>query len=106
MTRVFTVKLHELQAALDSFERALDMAKVQGDEAAEAAIKKAIDDVNAKIVRDIKEDKDDKAGECVTLCLSEVSGGCVTLCLSEVGGGCVILCVRDVTGADVFFHCS
>ena len=34
------------------------MSKVQGDEAAEAAIKKAIDDVNAKIVREIKDERE------------------------------------------------
>lgn len=52
---LFTAKLGDYQAALGSFEAALDMAKVQRDEAGEAAIKKAIDDVNSKIVHSIKE---------------------------------------------------
>ncbi|KAK2191054.1 hypothetical protein NP493_60g01047 [Ridgeia piscesae] len=45
------VKLGDLQAALDQFENSLDMAKVQGDKAAEFAIKKAIEDINSKIVK-------------------------------------------------------
>ncbi|XP_070570632.1 outer dynein arm-docking complex subunit 4-like isoform X4 [Ptychodera flava] len=49
------VKLGDLQAAIDSFERSLEMAKLQGDEAAEQAIVKAIEDVNDKIVKGIKE---------------------------------------------------
>ena len=49
------VKLGELQEALDSFEKSLDMAKVQGDTAAEAAIKKALEDVNNRIVRGVQE---------------------------------------------------
>jgi hypothetical protein len=56
---VLAVKLGELQEALDSFEKALDMAKLQSDSAAEAAIKKAIEDVNHRIVTGIRE-KDDK----------------------------------------------
>ena len=44
------VKLGDLQAALDQFENSLDMAKVQGDKAAESAIKKAIEDINSRIV--------------------------------------------------------
>lgn len=53
------MKLNDLNAALSSFEAALDMAKVQRDEAAESAIKKAIDDVNSKIVKTIKEENED-----------------------------------------------
>ena len=49
------VKLGELQEALDSFEKALEMAKGQNDTAAEAAIKKALEDVNNRIVRGVKE---------------------------------------------------
>ncbi|XP_046581289.1 outer dynein arm-docking complex subunit 4-like isoform X2 [Haliotis rubra] len=58
------VKCNELQAAADSFERALEMAEAQQDSAAEQAIKKALEDVNDKIVRGVKdepeEDADDK----------------------------------------------
>ncbi|XP_070570630.1 outer dynein arm-docking complex subunit 4-like isoform X2 [Ptychodera flava] len=57
------VKLGDLQAAIDSFERSLEMAKLQGDEAAEQAIVKAIEDVNDKIVKGIKEGDDDEKKE-------------------------------------------
>lgn len=59
------VKLCEYQAALGSFESALDMAKAQRDTAAEGAIKKAIDDVNKKIVQELKkeEQKGDEGNE-------------------------------------------
>ncbi|CAH1788639.1 unnamed protein product [Owenia fusiformis] len=50
------VKLGDLQNAVDSFETALDMAKVQGDSAAESAIKKALQDANDRIVRGVKDD--------------------------------------------------
>lgn len=53
------VKLNDLQAALDSFEKALEMAKVQDDRAAEKAIKKAIEDVNSKIVKGMKDKGED-----------------------------------------------
>ncbi|ELT90815.1 hypothetical protein CAPTEDRAFT_148055 [Capitella teleta] len=48
------VKLERLQEALGSFQAAMEMAKVQNDKAAESAIKKAIDDINNKIVNGIK----------------------------------------------------
>lgn len=51
------MKLGDFQAALDQFENSLDMAKVQGDKAAESAIKKAIDDINSRIVGGVNEDK-------------------------------------------------
>ena len=55
------VRTKDYQAAVDSFDKALEMAKVQGDKAAESAIRKAIEDVNKKIVDSIKEgDADDK----------------------------------------------
>jgi len=50
------VKLGEHSEALQSFESALDMAKLQGDSAAETAIKKAINDCNARIAQQLKED--------------------------------------------------
>ena len=43
------MKLSELDSALESFEKAQDMAHVQGDGAAESAIQKAIDDINFAI---------------------------------------------------------
>ncbi|XP_002739664.1 outer dynein arm-docking complex subunit 4-like [Saccoglossus kowalevskii] len=57
------VKLGDLQAAIDSFERSLEMAKLQGDEAAQQAITKAIEDVNNKIVEGIKEGDEDENKE-------------------------------------------
>ena len=56
------VKLDRLQEALGSFERALDMAELQSDNAAKAAIKKAIEDVNRKIVDGIK--SGEEKGKC------------------------------------------
>lgn len=49
------VKSGDLEGALGSFEKSLDMAKLQGDDAAASAITRAIDDVNNKIARGIKE---------------------------------------------------
>ncbi|XP_076455502.1 outer dynein arm-docking complex subunit 4-like [Babylonia areolata] len=48
------VKLDELTSAFSNFEKALDMAKVLKDPSAEAAIKKAMEEVNEKIVQDVK----------------------------------------------------
>ena len=61
----FTVKLGDLQDAIESFERSLEMAKVQGDEPAEKAISKALEELNEKIVQGIKEGKikDDEEDE-------------------------------------------
>ena len=52
---LIAVKLGEHNEALDTFGKALDMAKLQVDKAAESAIKKAIDDVNQKIVKALKD---------------------------------------------------
>lgn len=49
------VKLGDYRAAVGSFEKALDMAKLQGDAAAVEAIQRALDDVNSRIVKDLKE---------------------------------------------------
>lgn len=49
-----SVKLGDFTSAVQSFERALEMAKIVKDEFAEAAIKKALEDVNQKIVNDLK----------------------------------------------------
>ncbi|XP_071101077.1 outer dynein arm-docking complex subunit 4-like [Haliotis cracherodii] len=57
------VKCNEFQAAADSFERALEMAEAQQDSAAEQAIKKALEDVNDKIVRGVKDEPDEDADE-------------------------------------------
>jgi len=60
----FPVKLGDLQAALEAFEKSLEMAKLQEDKKAENAIKKAIKEVNQKIVKSMKDgekkDGDDK----------------------------------------------
>ncbi len=60
------MKLGDLQAALDAFEKSSEMAKKQKDKAAESAIKKAIDDVNKKIVEEAKEGGESRIciGQC------------------------------------------
>lgn len=45
------VKASKLQASLISFEKAYELANVLADTSAQAAIKKAIDDVNAKLAK-------------------------------------------------------
>ncbi|XP_067687289.1 outer dynein arm-docking complex subunit 4-like isoform X2 [Haliotis asinina] len=57
------VKCNELQAAADSFERALEMAEAQQDSAAEQAIKKALEDVNAKIVKGVQDEPEEDAND-------------------------------------------
>lgn len=47
----------ELQQGLEQFETSLDLARAQDDDAAETAIKKAMEDVNNKIVKGLKEDE-------------------------------------------------
>lgn len=59
------VKNGELQAAASSFEESLEVAKALGDNVAEQAIRKALDEVNAKIVKgesDEVEDTDQRPG--------------------------------------------
>ena len=61
MNIFFTVvKLGDLQDALQSFEKALELAKILEDDAAENAISKAINDVNDRIAQ----------GECVAMEMS------------------------------------
>ncbi|XP_041371990.1 outer dynein arm-docking complex subunit 4-like [Gigantopelta aegis] len=48
------VKLGDLQAALASFEKSMDFAKLQEDVSAQNAIKKAMEDVNNRIVQSLK----------------------------------------------------
>lgn len=64
---IFTVKLGDLQSASESFERSLDIAKKLNDGPAEAAIKKAMEEVNNRIVQGVKEGdgKDDEDRESV-----------------------------------------
>ena len=59
---LFSVKLGEHNQALDTFEKASEMASLQGDKAAQGAIKKAMDDVKSKIVKNAK-DQDDASGK-------------------------------------------
>ncbi|XP_062614019.1 outer dynein arm-docking complex subunit 4-like isoform X5 [Saccostrea cucullata] len=58
------VKLGDLQSAAESFERSLELAKKLNDGPAEAAIKKAMEEVNNRIVQGVKEgeekDEDDR----------------------------------------------
>ncbi|XP_052806626.1 outer dynein arm-docking complex subunit 4-like [Mya arenaria] len=44
------VKLEEYSAGAATFEKALELAKAQGDKAAESAISRAIEDLNTKII--------------------------------------------------------
>ncbi|CAH1774091.1 unnamed protein product [Owenia fusiformis] len=55
------VKQKELDGALQSFELALDLAKVQGDDTAEQAITRAIQNINEEIVRGLKDDNEGSA---------------------------------------------
>jgi len=45
------VKLGDLQAPLQTFEKALELAKILEDEAAEKAISKTINDINDRIAQ-------------------------------------------------------
>ena len=54
-----TVKLDDLVGAVDTFELSLKLASLVGDEQAQDAIKKALKDVNSKIVEGIKKETDD-----------------------------------------------
>ena len=47
----FSVKMGELEEALKSFQKALELAKAEGDEAAEAAVTKAINDVESRLAQ-------------------------------------------------------
>lgn len=51
MSILLAVKLGELQDALQSFEKALELAKILEDDAAENAISKAVNDVNDRIAK-------------------------------------------------------
>lgn len=57
------VKLGDLQDALQSFEKALELAKILEDDAAENAISKAINDVNNRIAQGIKSGEDSAGDE-------------------------------------------
>lgn len=66
LTAQAEVKLAELQSAVATFEKASELAKAQGDKSAETAIKKAIDEINSKIIADgiaTQEIADPGAGE-------------------------------------------
>lgn len=54
----WTGKLGELHAALQSFERSLELAKLVEDEDSQAAIKKALEEINSRIVEEIKPNED------------------------------------------------
>lgn len=57
------VKLGDLKDALQSFEKALDLAKILEDDAAENAISKAINDVNDRITQGVKTGEESAADE-------------------------------------------
>lgn len=51
---VAEVKLKQYHAAFNTFEKALDQARLQGDEKAEDAIREALQDVNDRIVEEMR----------------------------------------------------
>lgn len=55
----------ELQAAVQSLERSLELAKVLDDEPSQEAIKKALEDVNAQIVGEIKQENESMESKAV-----------------------------------------
>lgn len=54
------MKCDELQAAADSFERAQELAEELKDSSAQAAIKKALEEVNGRIVQGVQDDDKDR----------------------------------------------
>ena len=48
-----TVKLDELSKATESFKSSLDLAMIVGDKESQEAIKKALEDVNDRIVAEL-----------------------------------------------------
>lgn len=54
------MKNGDLQAAASSFEESLEIAKALGDNVAEQAIRKALDEVNEKIVRGEGDDEEEE----------------------------------------------
>ncbi|CAH1249599.1 TTC25 [Branchiostoma lanceolatum] len=57
------VRQGQLEGAVQSFERSLDMAKAQGDSAAEVAIRRALDDVNNRIAKKEKDSRPSSAAK-------------------------------------------
>ena len=53
----------ELQQGLEQFETSLDLAKAQDDDAAETAIRRAMEDVNNRIARGLREDEEQQPAE-------------------------------------------
>ena len=64
-TCIIAAKLGDLQSAVQSFERSLELAKLLDDELSQEAIKKALDEVNAQIVGEIKQDNENMDSEAV-----------------------------------------
>lgn len=60
---MLSAKCKELQAAADSFERALEIAEKLKDKSAQSAIHVALDEINACIVKGVCEDGDEKDQE-------------------------------------------
>ena len=48
-------KLGDLQSAVQSFQRSLELATLLEDEASQAAIRRALEDVNSRIVEELKQ---------------------------------------------------
>lgn len=54
-----TGKLGELAPALQSFERSLELAKLLEDTESQTIIKKAMEEINSRIVEEMKPDEGD-----------------------------------------------
>ena len=55
------MKLDDLAAAVESFERSQRLAQLSGDRGAEEAIQKALEDLNAKMVQSLHVDSSGEA---------------------------------------------
>ena len=51
-------KLGELQSAVQSFERSLELAKLLEDEPSQVAVKKALEEINSQIVQELSPEED------------------------------------------------
>ena len=60
-----TAKLGDLQAAVQQFEQALELAKLLEDQPSQDAIHKALEEVNMRIVEEVKPLQEEEEGGSV-----------------------------------------
>jgi len=78
------VKLKSLEAASESFDQALQLAKSQKDRAAENAIRRAIDDINSTVAkRALKGSDSDRASQSTRGTLRNYRRVCVVIVVVE-----------------------